>query len=409
MLDNTTVMNNLGQNSVLMDGDFEFTDSSLPGQASLVRNSYLWRVDVYETLLRTTSWTNPYEQILATNIVIEGLTALTPKESERDSYNSVLGSAYFYRAFAFHELAVLFTAPYQENVSEAMLGLPLKLTSDVTDIVQRSSLKGTYEQIVSDLQTAIDLLPIQQAAVSRPTKVAAYAQLARVYLNMERYDMALTNAKEALNLKSELLDYNQLSAASPRSFPHPFNDVNPEILYYARDNFTSNNSAAFLVKKEKYDTYATNDKRKTLFFTAARRFIGSYTGLNQALCGLTTNEVYLIAAESAARTNRPAEALDWLNTLAVKRYNSTFIPYASTDSEQILLWVLEERKKELITRRRWEDLRRLNQDSRFAVTLTRTFQGDTYTLPPNSSRYVLAIPQEEIDGSGIEQNERRLD
>ena len=41
--------------------------------------------------------------------------------------------------------------------------------------------------------------------------------------------------------------------------------------------------------------------------------------------------------------------------------------------------------------------RELAGDPRFAVTLTRKLNNDTYTLPPNDARYVLPIPQQEID------------
>ncbi|MFA4867836.1 MAG: RagB/SusD family nutrient uptake outer membrane protein [Pedobacter sp.] len=409
LLDNTGVMNVQGHSSVVMDGDFEFLESAIVGQSATTRNSYLWKVDIYETLLSTPSWTYPYKQILPSNIVIEGLKKISPGGTSQMEYNALLGSAYFFRAFAFHELAVLFSAPYQENIAELTPGLPLKLSADVTQIVQRSTLKATYDQIIADLNIAIDLLPNEQPVISRPIKAAAYAQLSRVNLNMGRFEDALSNAKEALKLRNELLDYNKIVISTSRTFAHPFTTPNPEILFWARDNFGVNNSSTFLVKQSLYDSYASNDLRKSRFFTAARRFIGTYTGLSQSLCGLTTREVYLIAAECEARSNKTNEALDYLNTLCQKRYDGTFVGYQSSDAEQVLHWVLEERRKELVTVRRWEDLRRLNLDSRFAQTLTRTYLGELYNLPPKSSRYVLAIPQGEISESGITQNERKLD
>lgn len=409
LLDNTGIMNVQGHSTVVMDGDFESVESALAGQAAMTRNSYLWKVDIYENLLTAPSWSYPYRQILPTNVVIEGLAKIRPGADTQAEYNAILGSSYFYRAFAFHELAVLFTAPYQESIADNSPGLPLKLSADVTQIVQRSTLRATYEQIISDLDKAIDLLPDKQSAISRPIKAAAYAELARVYLNMGQYELALSNAEEALKLRNELLDYRKTTISTSRTFAHPFTTSNPEILFYARDNFGANNSSTFLVSQDLYNSYATSDLRKTRFFTSARRFIGTYTGLSQSLCGLTTREVYLIAAECEARANKTNEALEYLNTLCAKRYDSSFIPYQSTDAEQVLNWVLEERRKELVTVRRWEDLRRLNLDSRFAQTLTRTYSGEIYSLPPNSSRYVLAIPQGEVNESGIKQNERRLD
>jgi len=52
------------------------------------------------------------------------------------------------------------------------------------------------------------------------------------------------------------------------------------------------------------------------------------------------------------------------------------------------------------------DLRRLNKDVRFAKTLTRAINGQTYTLSPNDPKYVMPIPIQEINTSGIAQNPR---
>src|SRR6185312_12811250 len=96
----------------------------------------------------------------------------------------------------------------------------------------------------------------------------------------------------------------------------------------------------------------------------------------------------------------------YLNDLLKKRYNAaSFTPITSTDSIKLLIVILNERRKELLFRGiRLTDLKRLNQDVRFADTLTRELNGTVYTLLPNDSRYVALIPKIVIDLSGIEQN-----
>ncbi|MNX64087.1 SusD family protein [compost metagenome] len=96
-----------------------------------------------------------------------------------------------------------------------------------------------------------------------------------------------------------------------------------------------------------------------------------------------------------------------LNTLLSKRFGAGFVPYTATDQKNAILTILKERRKELLFRGlRWMDLRRLNKEPEYAVTLTRIVNGTTYTLPPNDPRYVYPIPPDEIAISGIEQNER---
>jgi len=64
-----------------------------------------------------------------------------------------------------------------------------------------------------------------------------------------------------------------------------------------------------------------------------------------------------------------------------------------------------ERRKELIFRGlRWSDLRRLNMDTRFAVTLKRKVNNKEFLLLPKDARYTLQIPISVIKSSGIQQN-----
>ena len=68
--------------------------------------------------------------------------------------------------------------------------------------------------------------------------------------------------------------------------------------------------------------------------------------------------------------------------------------------------ILLERRKELLMRGlRWMDLKRLNMEGA-AITLTRTVNGQVYTLPPNDLRYALPIPEDVIAISGMQQNPR---
>jgi hypothetical protein len=54
--------------------------------------------------------------------------------------------------------------------------------------------------------------------------------------------------------------------------------------------------------------------------------------------------------------------------------------------------VVDERRREFFgTGLRWYDLRRLNKDAQFAKTITRSYNGVTYTLAPNSNGYVFPL------------------
>jgi hypothetical protein len=109
-----------------------------------------------------------------------------------------------------------------------------------------------------------------------------------------------------------------------------------------------------------------------------------------------------------ARQGNVEAAISDLNTLLLNRWvYGKFNRFTALDAEQALEVILTERRKELIGRDlRWTDLRRLNLDKRFSVTLIRKANGLIYSLSHDNKRYILPIPKEEIDRNGLMQNER---
>ncbi len=122
---------------------------------------------------------------------------------------------------------------------------------------------------------------------------------------------------------------------------------------------------------------------------------------------MTTDEVYLIRAECLARLGQKDAALADLNILMKKRWRNT-VTYpiiVAADATEALNRILVERRKELLRRGlRWTDLRRLNKEPQYAVTITRVVNGITYTLEPNSYKDTFPIPDDIIAATGMQQN-----
>jgi hypothetical protein len=162
-----------------------------------------------------------------------------------------------------------------------------------------------------------------------------------------------------------------------------------------------------------YRAYDEYDLRRKFFYEEQNysqiKFRGTYTGSPFSFCGVGINEVYLIRAECNARLDNIQLSLDDLNLLLGNRYaEGKYIKYHTDNKDTLIVKILMERRKELpfTSQIRWQDLRRLNADQRFATYITRIIGGEIITLEPNSSRYVYPIPQDEIDRTGIAQNER---
>lgn len=406
LLDNTQVMNVAPALGVIGSDDMFTSDAGWLGLSTLERNCYTWATDIYQGEIYCVDWNISYQQVFYTNVVLEGLNKIEITSSNEQEWKSIKGRALFYRAYAFYQLAQLFSSPYNE--SEA-LGIPLKLTADVNVRVTRSTLQETYDQIISDLREAEDLLPETSPYKTRPTKPANEALLARLYLSMEEYEKAEEFASLALDKNNFLLDYNDLNPASIRPVPK----MNDEILFYAAMlNYRFTTASTAYVDTLLYESYEVDDLRKTIFFRSRGvnrySFKGNYTGLSTLFGGIGNNEVYMIRAECRLRNGDITGALEDMNGLLEKRWIAgTFVPVSETDPELLLSIILTERQKELAFRgTRWTDLRRLNNDAHFKKTLSRKLEGTVYTLPANDKRYVYPIPPQEIVASGIAQNPR---
>lgn len=373
---------------------------------SVDKNTYIWAKDIFSGE-ESKDWNMPYRIVFYANEVLDGIKNIAVNTSNGQSYNNVKGSALFYRAHMFYQLAQVFAPPYNKNSANKDLGIPLRLTSDLTEKMYRASIAQTYNQIIADLLTAKDLLPNTPIYPTRPSKAAAYGLLARLYQTIQDYDKSYAYADSCLKLQSSIMDFNTISSV-------PFPKFNKEIIF-SSEMIEHNTQWLGYIDSALYKSYDSNDLRLSLYYQTYMDlpyFAGGYDGTNYAFAGIATDEIYLIKAECEARNEGPGSvdaAMKDLNTLLKNRWKTgTFIPLTATNATDALTKILIERKKELLYRGlRWTDLRRLNTDPRFAVTLTRNILGKTYTLPSNDPRYVYPIPNTVLSfNPSMQQNQR---
>lgn len=413
----------------LLDNDLVFNITPCMGEASAdnyylpyatwqtleqkAQRVYTWLPDIFMGIGSEEDWNKPYKQIFYANVVLQGMKKISKSADNQKQWDTIQGAALFLRGNAFFELSQLFALPYNEQTAASDLGLPLRLNANILEASVRSSVKQTYDQIIADLTAAKDLLPASADTghLNRPTRPAAMALLAKVYLSMGNYDSAGAYANDCLSLHNQLLDYNTISSTNP----FPFKTSNPEILFYSQS--TTNNmlmamvSRGTIIDSSLYNSYEVNDLRRTLFYTTNSDnkpiIKSSYTGKILLFSGLATDEILLIRAECLARSGNKTAALKDLNTLLKNRWKkNTFFQVTDNMAIDILQLILQERRKELSFRNvRWTDLRRLNKEGR-NIQLKRKINGNEYELQPNSIRYVLPIPPDVIAQSNMQQNPR---
>jgi starch-binding outer membrane protein, SusD/RagB family len=132
-------------------------------------------------------WGQPYEGIARCNILLEKIASVNdPKLDINDRRKQVVGEASFLRAFHYYQLVKTFG------------GVPLELQSNTADPAVTRKPRATetevYDQIVKDLQTALDNLPDSFGEPSvdkvRATKGAANALLAKIWAQRSDRDYA---------------------------------------------------------------------------------------------------------------------------------------------------------------------------------------------------------------------------
>lgn len=384
-------------------------------RSAVERNSYIWDKDVYGGEAGILSWNGPYTTIFYANNVIESAEKIRSTSDNQNQLSDIKGQAHFFRAYAYYELLKNFSKVYDEGTATSDPGVPLRLSPGIDEILPRESVQRCYEQVISDLNIAKELMTLTQPNPSRnrPSRLAAYALFSRIYLSMRKYDLSYSYSDSTLKFYSTLIDYNTVSASSTT----PFSINNEETLFSTRLSAYNtlnyrNSSGSTNIDTTLIASYSANDLRRTTYFetitpgllSVRRGYFGS--GLSP-YNGLASDEMYLIKAECAARLNKTEEAMSILNELLAKRYKTgTFVPLTASSPTEALQIILTERRKELVWRGlRWDDLKRLNKEGA-NISLSRNLDGQTYTLPADDPRWVFNIPQDEINYSGIAQNPR---
>lgn len=423
ILDNTTVFNTRQPYMADLGADeYYIVTDQFNTRVQHERNLYLWfpestGPDYYAGSTIIGDWDYNYSAVFYANTALEQLEKINAQPADYAVRANIKGSALFYRAYAFYNLASIFCKAYEPSGNNDGPGIVLRLIPDINLPSVRATVQETYDQILSDLLQSKDLLPVTPLYKTRPSKAAAYAMFARVYLAMENYTQAGLYADSALQLNDALLDYNVL-LNSTTPYPMPTYAMgNPEIIFHT--HFSPLSLSPRLTGRGSVDSvlyrqYAVDDLRKELFFDSTIDrviFMGSYNATNSNFSGLATDELYLISAECLARTNQKDAALNNLNKLLKMRWRNTipFVPIDAGNAEEALEKILLERKKELCFRGiRWTDLRRLNRDNRFKKTIIRNVNNTNYELVPGDNKYVFPIPYYEIryGTGGVQQNPR---
>ena len=168
-------------------------------------------------------WTAFYKAINYANIAIEKIPEIDADESSKAV---LVTEARFLRAFCYYYLVRNWSA------------VPLRLDTKGEDLA-RTPENEVYDAIISDLEAAEDVLP-STTKFGRPSKWAAKALLAEVYLTTENWELAKEKAVEVIKSGQFSLVEIQEADDFNKLFGSNANGTEEEIFYlkYSHENGT---------------------------------------------------------------------------------------------------------------------------------------------------------------------------
>jgi hypothetical protein len=361
-------------------------------------------------------WKDCYKFLQTVNSLLEGLpksTGLSAKVKQQ-----LEGEAKFLRAFYYFYLVNFYG------------DVPLITSSDwrVNATITRTQKSLVWQQIVSDLKDAQTLLSsnfLEADVITtssdrvRPTKWAATALLARVYLYLNDWANAEAQSTAVIS-NSSLFDTVSLNKVflknskeaiwqiMPVNVNQNTTDANSFILVSDPNSQQPTYISSFLL-----NSFETGDRRKTNWMSVYTSGTGTYyypskymanritptnppTPPTEYLMVIRLAEMYLIRAEARAQLNNVSGAQADLNVL---RARAGLINTIAADKASLLTAILHERQVELFTEwgHRWFDLIRSGNINSVMTVVTAAKTSGAISWKPYQQLYPLNYVDIQLD------------
>lgn len=375
-------------------------------------------------------WEIPYNVIRRANRIIQAVEENKIPDATVDQLNGLKSEALAIRALVHFDLCKLYGAPYSVD-NGASLGIPIVLTPlELNALPKRNTVAEVYDQVISDLKASLDLGGL------KTTKNYGYVNswyvkslLSKVYLYKEDNTQALTTAEDVLENSPYELWTAEEYVDGWNTKDTGRKEMLFEVINKNSSDWTDREGIAYLMYEEGYaDLIATqsfinmlgsdpDDVRNGILIAPQTNedlieqygktpiFVNKFPKANgdvrlNSLPMMRLSEVYLIAAEAAAKLGISDKAAAYLNVIHL-RANPTASPISQADAT--LARISIERRKELVGEgQHFFDAMRNNE-----TVVRYTDQNDMqlhYILIPESQKFdrtyfrtLLPIPVSEVN------------
>jgi len=352
----------------------------------------------------TFSWQFPYYMINQANIGIKGLNESNAiSDSDKDELMAQFLSL---RGFYYYQLALEFN---HHPSYDANAAAPPIYTEPATDSKPMSTITELFGQIKSDLAQASSLASTSRINKTYINKNVINGFLARVHLYLGEYAEAESAAAAArtgysLNSAQYTTGFDDMSIDETMWAMAQSTDQS-NYYYIAPHSFTDHENGAYqgtFFNNDFVQLFSATDVRNTFYHyysidtTAWFAWVTSkFTfAFDSDMIMMRSAEMMLIEAEAKARQGNDTQAATLLYSLQSER-DSSAVASGNTGAS-LLDEIMIERRKELYCEVgvEWFDAKR----TRTGVTRTgnhRVF----LDLEPDDKRFILCIPQTEIDAN----------
>lgn len=327
---------------------------------------YIYQHNVFPNDLTVENlWNNSYSLIYMANAVLEGVNESDVLNVE--TKNQLRGEALFIRTLTYFYLVNLFgDIPY-----------PRSTNYETNSTIAKTLVSDVYINILADLNEAKTLLGNDYISGERvrANNMVVSALLARVYLYLEQWDLAESEASILINnpsmfsLESEVEnEFLKESTSAILQFKPKMDGQNT--LEASTFIFTSGPPPLVSLNPDLIETMELDDLRKeywigeisdasqTWYFPNKYKYrINTGTSLEYSIV-FRLSEQYLIRAESRARLGDFIGALQDLNMV---RNRAGLVNSEATNENEIIDAIIMERYHELFSEygHRWFDIKRL--------------------------------------------------
>lgn len=433
--------NGCGRDMRVIAGDMIYTGSNVANaisQPTKTRDVLMWtydeaNMDQMAALTATDEDYSLFYGFIGTiaNPILSKVDAATGSESTK---KQIKCEALALRAWSLYVLVNKFAKAYNPTTATTTPGIILMTEDkDIQTPQSKSTIADVYEQILKDINQAIDLGGLPDVAVNkmRFNKPAAYAVKALTLLNMQRWDDAEEAAKQALASNNVVNDYNNTYQGTMQgsvlkgSYPVIFrgtSSTEEDYFFFLNKRLELMCSYSPTAMANFEDGHVYKDKFSNMnmyldyLMDGGQMLIGEsgYTVSYDMMSywndgGLRSPQMYLTIAECETHKGNYDTAMEYLDKVRINRIAPTkYQPLkgsVTTQKDAIAHVKQVTLNEDIYSINIFFDKKRWNQLDGWKQDYSRTLAGKTYTIHPDSKMWVFPFPLDVMNNnSQITQN-----